>query len=78
LKTGRFSQKLKKPPVFSKPAGEFEFFKNFEIKNSKKIERILRFLVKPEFETSKCRRLQNSVKEKPKKRKWPVPYKGQP
>jgi hypothetical protein len=41
------------PPVFSKPAREILFFQKFEIKNSKKLELISRFLVKTEFKNLK-------------------------
>jgi hypothetical protein len=54
-----------KRPVFGKSVGQI---KNFEIKSSKKLEAISRFLVKTEFKNSKSIDLQNSEKPKPKKK----------
>jgi hypothetical protein len=70
-------------PVFSKPAGEFENFKNFEIKNSKKIRANFNIFAQTRIRNFKVTEAtkfgKGETEGKPrKKRKWSVPDKGQP
>jgi hypothetical protein len=82
-KTGQFSWKPKKPPIFGKPADQIwnlKTLKKFEIKILKKLESISWFLVKQNsknqsHESYKIRWSQNRRGNR-EKRKWPVPYKG--
>jgi hypothetical protein len=83
---GRFSRKSEKPvvsPVFSKSVGEFENFKNSEIKNSKKTRADFKILGQTRiwnFKVTEATKFgEGETKGKPgKKRKQSVPDKGQP